>query len=60
MGFFDKFRGVRYYSPMTQIVLVGFVCFLCPGMFNALNGMGGGGQMDRTTGNNANTALYCT
>ncbi|KAI8320577.1 MFS general substrate transporter [Martensiomyces pterosporus] len=45
---------------MTQVVLVGFVCFLCPGMFNALNGMGGGGQMDRTTGNDANTALYCT
>ncbi|KAJ2397716.1 hypothetical protein GGI05_000505 [Coemansia sp. RSA 2603] len=48
----------RYYSPMTQVVLVGIVCFLCPGMFNALNGMGGGGQVDRTTGNNANTALY--
>ncbi|KAI8319179.1 hypothetical protein GQ54DRAFT_299545 [Martensiomyces pterosporus] len=50
----------RYYSPLTQVILVGFVCFLCPGMFNALNGMGGGGQVDRTTGNNANTALYCT
>ncbi|KAJ2053053.1 hypothetical protein H4S04_000926 [Coemansia sp. S16] len=54
------FRGASYFSPMTQVVLVGFVCFLCPGMFNALNGMGGGGQVDRTTGNNANTALYCT
>ncbi|KAJ2376504.1 hypothetical protein IW150_001942 [Coemansia sp. RSA 2607] len=60
MALLDAFRRVRYYSPMTQIVLVGLVCFLCPGMFNALNGMGGGGQMDRTTGNNANTALYCT
>ncbi|KAJ1828772.1 hypothetical protein LPJ56_000893 [Coemansia sp. RSA 2599] len=53
-------RLPRYYSPMTQVVLVGLVCFLCPGMFNALNGMGGGGQVDRTTGNNANTALYST
>ncbi|KAJ2743220.1 hypothetical protein GGI20_003904, partial [Coemansia sp. BCRC 34301] len=57
MRFLSRFN---YYSPMTQVVLVGFVCFLCPGMFNALNGMGGGGQVDRTTGNNANTALYCT
>ncbi|KAJ2402567.1 hypothetical protein GGI23_000632 [Coemansia sp. RSA 2559] len=53
-------KRIRYYSPMTQVVIVGFVCFLCPGMFNALNGMGGGGQMSRTTTNNANTALYCT
>ncbi|KAJ2004939.1 hypothetical protein GGI04_002420 [Coemansia thaxteri] len=62
MGLLGKLFGGsgRYYHPMTQVVLVGFVCFLCPGMFNALNGMGGGGQVDRTTGNNANTALYCT
>ncbi|KAJ1793734.1 hypothetical protein GGH19_003951 [Coemansia sp. RSA 1807] len=60
MGVFDIFKRVRYYSPMTQVVLVGLVCFLCPGMYNALNGMGGGGQVDRTTGNNANTALYST
>ncbi|KAJ2239442.1 hypothetical protein GGH98_006237, partial [Coemansia sp. RSA 454] len=50
----------RYYSAMTQVVLVGLVCFLCPGMFNAVNGMGGGGQLDPTAGNNANTALYST
>ncbi|KAJ2081055.1 hypothetical protein H4R24_002626 [Coemansia sp. RSA 988] len=50
----------RYYSAMTQVILVGFVCFLCPGMFNAVNGMGGGGQLDPTAGNNANTALYST
>ncbi|KAJ2450072.1 hypothetical protein EV183_004529 [Coemansia sp. RSA 2336] len=50
----------RYYSALTQVILVGFVCFLCPGMFNAVNGMGGGGQLDPTAGNNANTALYST
>ncbi|GJN11953.1 hypothetical protein PR202_ga30193 [Eleusine coracana subsp. coracana] len=27
-------------------------------MFNALSGLGGGGQLDHTTGDNANTALY--
>ncbi|KAI3914856.1 hypothetical protein MKX01_018025 [Papaver californicum] len=29
-------------------------------MFNALSGMGGGGQVDHTAVNNANTALYTT
>ncbi|KAJ2377877.1 hypothetical protein H4S02_007522, partial [Coemansia sp. RSA 2611] len=29
-------------------------------MFNALNAMGGAGQIDRTTSNNANTGVYCT
>ena len=33
---------------------------VCPGMFNALNGIGGGGQVDATTANHANTALYST
>ncbi|KAI9110821.1 hypothetical protein K1719_018259 [Acacia pycnantha] len=50
----------RYNSSLVQIVLIGVVCFCCPGMFNALSGMGGGGQMDPTASNNANTALYTT
>lgn len=29
-------------------------------MFNALTGIGGGGQVDKTANNNANTALYVT
>lgn len=33
-----------YASPKVQLTMVSFVCFLCPGMFNALNGMGGGGR----------------
>ncbi|XP_049935907.1 UNC93-like protein 1 [Nymphaea colorata] len=53
-------KGVRYNSPVAQVVLVGLVCFCCPGMFNALSGMGGGGQVDHTVANNANTALYTT
>ena len=47
-------------SPETQLVLVSFVCFLCPGMFNAVSGLGGAGQLKTTDVNNANTALYST
>ncbi|KAL6004095.1 hypothetical protein ACLOJK_004642 [Asimina triloba] len=50
----------RFNSPLVQITLIGLVCFCCPGMFNALSGMGGGGQVDPTAANNANTALYTT
>ncbi|GFP94318.1 unc93-like protein 2 [Phtheirospermum japonicum] len=49
---------LRYNSPLVQVILIGLVCFCCPGMFNALSGMGGGGQVDPTAANNANTALY--
>ncbi|XP_057964685.1 UNC93-like protein 1 isoform X1 [Malania oleifera] len=51
---------VRYNSPLVQVTLIGLVCFCCPGMYNALSGMGGGGQADPTAANNANTALYTT
>ncbi|CAH9110998.1 unnamed protein product [Cuscuta europaea] len=51
---------LRYNSPLVQVILIGLVCFCCPGMFNALSGMGGGGQVDPTAANNANTALYST
>ncbi|KAL2339523.1 hypothetical protein Fmac_007463 [Flemingia macrophylla] len=50
----------RYNSPLIQVVLIGLVCFCCPGMFNALSGMGGGGQVNSTASNNALTALYTT
>lgn len=30
----------------------------CPGMFNALTGLGGGGQVNADIANNANIALY--
>ncbi|GAA0157825.1 hypothetical protein LIER_38524 [Lithospermum erythrorhizon] len=51
---------LRYNSPFVQVALIGLVCFCCPGMFNALSGMGGAGQVDNTASNNANTALYTT
>lgn len=41
-----------YASPQTQLIMVSFVCFLCPGMFNALGGMGGGGKTDATLADN--------
>ncbi|XP_074320371.1 UNC93-like protein 1 [Silene latifolia] len=56
----QKLSKIRYNSPLIQVILIGLVCFCCPGMFNALSGMGGGGQVDHTAANNANTALYIT
>lgn len=41
-----------YASPKIQLVMVAFVCFLCPGMFNALGGLGGGGKADHTLADN--------
>lgn len=37
-----------YASPKVQLGMVAFVCFMCPGMFNALSGLGGGGKADPT------------
>lgn len=56
-----KFGGKKetwFASPTVQLLMVSFVCFLCPGMFNALSGLGGGGQVDPTAQQYANTALY--
>ena len=59
---YERPKGLKglYYSPYTQVCMLGFVCFLCPGMFNALNGLGGGGQVDATTNSQANIAVYAT
>ncbi|GAV61266.1 UNC-93 domain-containing protein [Cephalotus follicularis] len=56
----SKSKSLRYNSPIVQVSLIGLVCFYCPGMFNALSGMGGGGQVDPTATDNANIALYAT
>ncbi|KAL6885553.1 hypothetical protein ACP4OV_010332 [Aristida adscensionis] len=53
-----KGKLLRLNSPLAQVSLLGLICFCCPGMFNALSGLGGGGQLDDTTANNANTAIY--
>jgi hypothetical protein len=49
-----------YYNPTTQIVMLGFTLFMGPGIFNALNGLGAGGQVDSKNSANANVALYAT
>lgn len=56
------FQGARklYYRPTTQVMLLGFVCFMCPGLYNALNGLGGGGRVDTVTNANANATHYAT
>ncbi|TFK71740.1 hypothetical protein BDN72DRAFT_837319 [Pluteus cervinus] len=59
---FERPTGIKgvYYHPVTQVSMLGFVCFMCPGLFNALNGLGGGGQVDASTSANANAAVYGT
>ncbi|KAI9756114.1 MAG: hypothetical protein M4579_004001 [Chaenotheca gracillima] len=49
-----------YASPPIQLLMVAFVCFLCPGMYNSLSGLGGAGQLNATDNNNAQVALYST
>jgi len=50
----------HYASPTFQVGFVAAVCFLCPGMFNAVNGLGAGGLVSAHDINKANTALYST
>ncbi|GAB5587825.1 hypothetical protein Unana1_02725 [Umbelopsis nana] len=52
--------GIRYSDPYIQVIVMGFICFCCPGMFNAVSGMGGAGQADPKTADDANTALSTT
>lgn len=59
-GFKVGKKEVWYASPIVQLLMVAMVCFLCPGMFNALGGLGGGGQINTEVQDNANTALYTT
>jgi Major Facilitator Superfamily len=49
-----------YATPEFQIVFVALVCFLCPGMFNAVNGLGAGGLLDPHDINRANIGVYAT
>lgn len=51
-------KEVWYASPSAQLFMVSMVCFLCPGMFNALGGMGGMGLTDPSASARANTVLY--
>ncbi|GAW20339.1 hypothetical protein ANO14919_098430 [Xylariales sp. No.14919] len=52
---------VRFYAhPWTQILLISLICFCLPGIYNALTGIGGSGQVDPTVAANATVALLST
>ncbi|KAI9364802.1 major facilitator superfamily domain-containing protein [Pilaira anomala] len=51
---------IRYNSPVFQIFIVGMICFCCPGMFNALSGLGAAGKSSTKAATDANTALSVT
>ncbi|KAL4940512.1 hypothetical protein BDV06DRAFT_18996 [Aspergillus oleicola] len=50
----------HFASPQSQLILVSFVCFLCPGMYNAVSGLGGAGQLVLSDVSKSNTATYST
>lgn len=56
--FFSMFNW--YYSPLVQVTFLGLVCLCCPGIFNALSGLGAGGSMSSNVSltDSANGALY--
>lgn len=51
---------IRYNSPVSQIFIVGMICFCCPGMYNALNGLGAAGKANTEAATDGNTALSVT
>jgi len=44
-------------SALAQVVLIGFICFCCPGIYNAVTAMAGGID-DAEVNNAANAWLY--
>ena len=40
-----------------QIIIISMICFACPGMLNALSGLGGGGKSSNESIEEANTAV---
>ncbi|KAJ3067081.1 hypothetical protein HDU98_009703 [Podochytrium sp. JEL0797] len=53
MGFMDNLNQAR-----TQVYVISFVCFLCPGMFNALNSLPAAGPSAQNIKDQQNAALY--
>lgn len=51
-------RLPRITSPSVQLFIVAVICLSCPGMFNALNGLGGAGLVAPGPANESNIALY--
>ncbi|ERS97686.1 UNC93-like protein [Sporothrix schenckii 1099-18] len=46
------------HDPWFQIGLISFISFCNPGMYNALTGMGGSGQVNSTVAANSNVATH--
>lgn len=44
-------------SPWGQVWIISFVCFCLPGIYNALSGLGGSGQVDASVAANGLVAL---
>lgn len=55
-----RFITPCYASPEFQIIFVALVCFLCPGMYNAVSGLGAAGGVSAHDIDNANAALNAT
>jgi len=53
-------RARSWQSARTQVTIVGFLAFCGPGLYNALNALGGAGSGDPTVAAIANGCLYCT
>jgi MFS family permease len=49
--------GIQRSSALAQVLIVSFVCFCCPGLFNALTSFSAGMQ-DVTVAYNGNSVLY--
>lgn len=52
--------SLKRHSAFIQIGLIAILSFLGPGMWNALNGIGGAGLVDAGPANEANIAVYTT
>lgn len=57
---FGPIHVPAYASPPFQLGIVALTCFMCPGMFNAVSGLGGGGQFSSTVADNSYVAVYST
>jgi MFS family permease len=53
-----KVGPVRYNSPWTQVVILGFATFCSVGMFSAVSNLGAGGTQDTQLSDTANGVLY--
>lgn len=53
----ERARVPIWNRAWTQLLLVSFCAFCLPGMYNAISGMGGSGQLDPTVGANSSVAL---